>query len=139
MSFTHLRRLSFLAIFYPGQRPRISWKNENPANTVKCTLIDSVFCSDSEYTIFILKWPSFNIHKVRYKVYLCILCGMLQAMTPRAGLLQPFARAVLQLFMFTIDAAKTALGLGQIAGSKSTQDPRVAYTLHPTDGNLNFL
>ncbi len=38
-----------------------------------------------------------------------------------------------------IDAARTALGLWQIAGNKSTQDPRVAYALHPTDGNLNFL
>jgi hypothetical protein len=48
-------------------------ENDNPGHSLKRTLIDSVFCSDSESTIFILKWPSFSIHKVRYKVPLCIL------------------------------------------------------------------
>ena len=41
--------------------------------------------------------------------------------------------------MFAIDAAKMALGLGQIAGHEGTQDSKIAYTLHHTDGNLNFL
>ncbi len=41
--------------------------------------------------------------------------------------------------MFAIDAAKMALGLGQIAGNEDTLDSRIAYPLYHTDGNLNFL
>jgi len=41
--------------------------------------------------------------------------------------------------MFASDTAKMALGRRQIAGNEGTQDSRIAYTLHYTDGNLNFL
>ena len=41
--------------------------------------------------------------------------------------------------MFAIDAAKMALGLRQIAENQGTQGFRIAYILHCTDGNLNFL
>ena len=41
--------------------------------------------------------------------------------------------------MFAIDAAKMALGLREIAENQGTQDSKIAYTLHPADGNLNLL
>jgi hypothetical protein len=41
--------------------------------------------------------------------------------------------------MILIDSEKMAPGLRQIAGNKGTQDSKIAYTLHHTDGNLNVL
>ncbi len=41
--------------------------------------------------------------------------------------------------MFAIDAARMALGLRETAVNEGTQDSRIAYRLHYTDGNLNLL
>ena len=41
--------------------------------------------------------------------------------------------------MVLIDSENMAPGLRQIAGNKGTQDSKIAYTLHHTDGNLNVL
>jgi hypothetical protein len=57
-------------------------------------------------------------------------------MTLEACFQRSFARAVLYLLMFAIDALKMALGLSQIAGNEGTQDSRAAYILYGTDGNL---
>ena len=137
MSFTHIRELQVFGDFYLGKRP-IFMENDNPGHSLKRTLIDSVFCSDSESTIFILKWPVLVYTKFVIR-YLCAFWGgMGQVTDQKATFLQPLVLAVLQLLTFGMDAAKMASVLNQIVKNEFTQDSGIAYTRPQADSIRNF-